>query len=451
MKQQPEEIPDAEHELVIERVAAIDVAKASGKVCVRLARPGGQVGRLSRVWDVAATTRGVTELAEHLIGERIEKVTVESTSDYWRIWFYLLEAAGLAVQLVNARDVKNVPGRAKSDKLDAVWLAKLTEKGLLRASFVPPAPIRELRDYTRLRIDLTHDRSRHVQRLEKLLEDALIKLSAVASDIMGVSGRAMIEALIAGERDPRRLADLARGKMKAKRAALIEALTGRFDAHHAELARMLLDQIDALTGQIDTLTTRIETLIEAIPAAQGVDPDGTTGPHAGTGPDAVVLPAVARLDEIPGIGPRAAQIILAEIGTDMSRFPTAGHLVSWAKLCPRTIQSGPVTRGGKTGKGNPYLKGALGEAAAAAAKTDTFLGERYRRLVKRRGKLKALVAVARSILVIVWQLLTDITARFHDLGSDYHTRRIGTEKRIRSHVAQLTAMGYQVTLTPTAA
>ena len=451
MKQQPEEIPDAVHELVIERVAAIDVAKASGKVCVRLARPGGQVGRLSRVWDVAATTRGVTELAEHLIGERIEKVTVESTSDYWRIWFYLLEAAGLAVQLVNARDVKNVPGRAKSDKLDAVWLAKLTEKGLLRASFVPPAPIRELRDYTRLRIDLTHDRSRHVQRLEKLLEDALIKLSAVASDIMGVSGRAMIEALIAGERDPRRLADLARGKMKAKRAALIEALTGRFDAHHAELARMLLDQIDALTGQIDTLTTRIETLIEAIPAAQGVDPDGATGPHAGTGPDAVVLPAVARLDDIPGIGPRAAQIILAEIGTDMSRFPTAGHLVSWAKLCPRTIQSGPVTRGGKTGKGNPYLKGALGEAAAAAAKTDTFLGERYRRLVKRRGKLKALVAVARSILVIVWQLLTDITARFHDLGSDYHTRRIGTEKRIRSHVAQLTAMGYQVTLTPTAA
>ncbi|HEX9177655.1 MAG TPA: IS110 family transposase [Mycobacterium sp.] len=451
MKQQPEEIPDAEHELVIERVAAIDVAKASGKVCVRLPRPGGQVGRLSRVWDVAATTRAVTELAEHLIGERIEKVTVESTSDYWRIWFYLLEAAGLAVQLVNARDVKNVPGRAKSDKLDAVWLAKLTEKGMLRASFVPPAPIRELRDYTRLRIDLTHDRSRHVQRLEKLLEDALIKLSAVASDIMGVSGRAMIEALIAGERDPRRLADLARGKMKAKRAALIEALTGRFDAHHAELARMLLDQIDALTGQIDTLTTRIETLIEAIPAAHGVDPDGTTGPHAGTGPDAVVLPAVARLDEIPGIGPRAAQIILAEIGTDMSRFPTAGHLVSWAKLCPRTIQSGPVTRGGKTGKGNPYLKGALGEAAAAAAKTDTFIGERYRRLVKRRGKLKALVAVARSILVIVWQLLTDITARFHDLGSDYHTRRIGTEKRIRSHVAQLTAMGYQVTLTPAAA
>ena len=172
---------------------------------------------------------GVTELAEHLIGERIEKVTVESTSDYWRTWFYLLEAAGLAVQLVNARDVKNVPGRAKSDKLDAVWLAKLTEKGMLRASFVPPAPIRELRDYTRLRIDLTHDRSRHVQRLEKLLEDALIKFSAVASDIMGVSGRAMIEALIAGERDPRRLADLARGKMKAKRAALIEALTGRFD------------------------------------------------------------------------------------------------------------------------------------------------------------------------------------------------------------------------------
>ncbi len=199
MKHEPEEIPDAEHELVIERVAAVDVAKASGKVCVRV--PGKAGRRVSRVWDVAATTAAVTELAEDLVELGVERVTVESTSDYWRIWYYLLEAAGLEVQLVNARDVKNVPGRAKTDKLDAVWLAKLTEKGLLRPSFVPPAPIRRLRDYTRLRADLTHDRSRQVQRLEKLLEDALVKLSTVATDIMGVSGRAMIEALIAGQRD----------------------------------------------------------------------------------------------------------------------------------------------------------------------------------------------------------------------------------------------------------
>ena len=448
MQPEVEEIPDAEHELLVARVAAIDVAKASGKVCVRL--PGRAGRRVSRVWDVAATSGAVSELAEQLVGQGIEKVTVESTSDYWRIWYYLLEAAGLSVQLVNARDVKNVPGRAKTDKLDAVWLAKLTEKGLLRPSFVPPAPIRRLRDYTRLRADLTHDRSRQVQRLEKLLEDALIKLSAVATDIMGVSGRAMIEALIAGQRDPKTLANLARGKMKTKHSALVAALDGRFDDHHAELARMLLDQIDALTTQIEALSTRIDELLAALPDAQPVDshPGGPTsgpGPSIDTVSDAP-LGAVDRLDEIPGIGPHTAQVILAEIGLDMSRFPTPAHLVSWAKLCPRTIQSGPLTRGGKTGKGNPYLKGALGDAAAAAAKTNTFLGERYRRIVKRRGKLKALVAVARSILVIIWHLLIDPTARFHDLGSDYHTRRIALERRMRNHVAQLTAMGYRVTL-----
>ena len=450
MQPEVEEIPDAEHELLVARVAAIDVAKASGKVCVRL--PGRAGRRVSRVWDVAATSGAVTELAEHLVGQGIEKVTVESTSDYWRIWYYLLEAAGLEVQLVNARDVKNVPGRAKTDKLDAVWLAKLTEKGLLRPSFVPPAPIRRLRDYTRLRTDLTHDRSRQVQRLEKLLEDALIKLSAVATDIMGVSGRAMVEALIAGQRDPKVLAGLARGRMKTKHTALLAALDGRFDDHHAELARMLLDQIDALTTQIDALSARIDELLAAMPDAQPVDPHPggpTPGPSTDTVSDAA-LGAVDRLDEIPGIGPNVAQVILAEIGLDMSRFPTAAHLVSWAKLCPRTIQSGPLTRGGKTGKGNPYLKGVLGDAAAAAAKTNTFLGERYRRIVKRRGKLKALVAVARSILVIIWNMLNDPTARFRDLGADYHTTRINTERRTRNYVTQLMAMGYRVTLEPAA-
>ena len=450
MQPEVEEIPDAEHELLAARVAAIDVAKASGKVCVRL--PGRAGRRVSRVWDVAATSGAVTELAEHLVGQGIEKVTVESTSDYWRIWYYLLEAVELSVQLVNARDVKNVPGRAKTDKLDAVWLAKLTEKGLLRPSFVPPAPIRRLRDYTRLRTDLTHDRSRQVQRLEKLLEDALIKLSAVATDITGVSGRAMVEALIAGQRDPKVLAGLARGRMKTKHSALLAALDSRFDDHHAELARMLLDQIDALTTQIDALSARIDELLTAMPDAQPVDPHPggpTPGPSTDTVSDAA-LGAVDRLDEIPGIGPNVAQVILAEVGLDMSRFPTAAHLVSWAKLCPRTIQSGPLTRGGKTGKGNPYLKGALGDAAAAAAKTNTFLGERYRRIVKRRGKLKALVAVARSILVIIWNMLDDPTARFRDLGADYHTTRINTERRTRNYVTQLMAMGYRVTLEPAA-
>ncbi|CQD23927.1 transposase IS116/IS110/IS902 family protein [Mycobacterium lentiflavum] len=399
---------------------------------------------------MAATTREVTALADRLVGAGIKRVTVESTSDYWRIWFYLLEAAGLPVQLVNARDVKNVPGRPKTDKLDAVWLAKLTEKGLLRPSFVPPAPIRQLRDYARLRVDLTRERARYWQRMEKLLEDALIKVSSVVSRLDSLSVRDMLEALIAGERDPRRLADLARGKMRPKHAALVEALTGRFDEHHAELTRMLLEQIDALSGKIAALTIRIDELLEASTDGElhsaGVDHPGDDGaPVIGGG-----LTAAERLAEITGLGPVSAQVIIAEIGLDMTRFPTAGHLVSWAKLCPRTIQSGPVQRGGKTGKGNPYLKGVLGEAAAVAARTDTFLGERYRRIVKRRGKLKALVAVARSILVVVWNLLADPTARFHDLGSDYHTRRIDTDRRVRNHLAQLAALGYRVTLEPAA-
>jgi transposase len=275
----------------------------------------------------------------------------------------------------------------------------------------------------------------------------------VASTLDTLSTRDMIEALIAGEREPRRLADLARGKMKVKRSALISALDGRFDDHHGELARMLLDQIDTLTAQIATLTSRIEQLLLAAMPDTRSRGDGDTGgdrERAARPTDAALRTPVERLDEITGIGEHNAQTILAEIGLDMSRFPTPAHLVSWAKLCPRTIQSGPVTRAGKTGRGNPYLKGALGEAAAAAARTDTFLGERYRRIVKRRGRLKALVAVARSILVIIWHLLADPAARFRDLGPDYHTNKAVIERRLRNHVAQLTAMGYRVTIEPAA-
>jgi len=436
-----------EHEQIVERVAAIDVAKASGMVCTRVPHPTTAGKRLTRVWEVAATTNAIIELADQLAGQGIERVVVESTSDYWRGFVYLLEARGLSVWLVNARDVKQVPGRPKTDKLDAVWLAKLNERGMLRPSFIPPAEIRQLRDYTRLRSDLTQERARHVQRLEKLLEDALIKLSTVATDIMGASGRDMVEALIAGQRDPKVLAELARGRMRGKRAALVQALTGRFNDHHAELARMLLDQIDALGVQIDRLTSRIEELIGAIPAAQ---PPSEKASHTGEDTYQPALPAVSRLDEVPGIGVKAAQVIIAEVGLDIGQFPTPAHLVSWARLSPRTIQSGAKQRTGATGKGNPYLKGVLGEAAAAAAKTDTFLGERYRRLVKRRGKLKALVAVARSILVIVWHLLADPTARYHDLGSDFYTSRIDTDRKTRTHIRQLQALGFTVTLTPAA-
>lgn len=448
--QEPREIHDEDHEQILERVAAIDVAKATGMVCTRLPHPSVAKRRVTKVWEVSATTASIMELADHLVAEGVERVTVESTSDYWRGFFYLLEARGLAVQLVNAREVKNVPGRPKTDKLDAVWLAKLTERGMLRPSFVPPAEIRVLRDYTRMRTDLTVERTRYWNRLEKLLEDALIKITTVASRIDGLSVREMIEALIAGERDPQVLAGMARGRMRMKHAALVQALSGRFDDHHGELARMLLDQIDALNAQIERLTVRIDQLLDQIPAAcapAGSDHDHP--PERGTGVDPG-LPALDRLDEIPGIARRGAQVILAEIGLDMTRFPTAGHLVSWARLCPRTIQSGATSRAGRTGKGNPYLKGLLGEAAAAAAKTDTFLGERYRRLVKRKGKLKALVAVARSILVIIWHLLAEPNTRYRDLGADYHATRIDTGRKIRDHVRGLEALGYSVTITAAA-
>jgi transposase len=263
---------------------------------------------------------------------------------------------------------------------------------MLRPSFVPPAEIRQLRDYTRLRTDLTRERTRHWSRLEKLLEDALIKVTAVAGKTGSKSVRDMVDALIAGQRDPHVLAGLARGKMRARHDRLAQALDGRFDDHHGELARILLDQIDALGAHIGQITGRAGELIQAIPAAWGVDAGGVTGPAAGAGPGAPVLPAVDRLDEITGIGAPAAQVIIAEIGLNMSVFPTPGHLVSWAKLSSRTIQSGAKSRAGTTGKGNPYLKGVLGEAAAAAGRTATFLGERYRRIARRRGKIRALVA-----------------------------------------------------------
>jgi transposase len=436
---------EAGEEQMVERV---DVAKASAMLCTRVPHASVAGRRVTRVWEVPATTNAIIGLAEQLAAEGIERVVVESTSDYWRPFVYLLEARGLVVWLVNARDVKQVPGRPKTDKLDAVWLAKLNERGMLRRSFVPPVEIRRLRDYTRLRIDLVEERSRHVQRLEKLLEDALIKLSTVATDIMGVSGRAMIDALIAGERDPRVLAELARGRMRVKRPALVEALTGRFDAHHAELAQMLLDQIDALTAKTDLLTLRIDQLIAEIPAAQAPADPGPGGEPPD--PGSVPLAVVQRLDEITGIGVHAAHVIIAEVGLDMTQFPTPDHLTSWAKVSPRTIQSGPKRRSGATGKGNPYLKRVLGEAATAAAKTNTFLGDRYRRLVRRRGKLTALVAVERSILVIVWHLLNDPTARYHDLGADFYANRVNKERKTRQLVHQLEALGHHVTLQPTA-
>ncbi|MFE0063272.1 IS110 family transposase [Streptomyces sp. NPDC059003] len=429
----PEEIGRAEE--LVDRVAAIDIAKASGMVCMRLpheTRPGR---RVQEVWNAAATSNAILELGDRLVCQRVTRVVMEATGTYWRPFFFLLEAHGLECWLVNARDVKNVPGRPKTDKLDAVWLAKLAERGMLRPSFVPPKPVRQLRDLTRMRTVLYQERTRHKQRVEKVLEDAQIKLSSVISDVFGVSGRAMLAAPIAGERSPRALADLARGTMVAKKAALTEALTGQFDTHHGFLCQTLLDSIDHLTAQIGKLTAQITAVVGELPGPE----DDTSRP----GPS-----LVTRLTAIPGVGPGTAQVLLAEVGPDMRVSPTADHLAAWARLTPRTVQSGPKNSAGPTGRGNPWLKGALGEAALAASRSDTFLGARYKRIVKRRGRRRALVAVARSILVIVWHLINDPDVEYSELDSDYHRRLIDPSRRTRDLVRQLKALGHDVTLAP---
>jgi transposase len=351
---------------------------------------------------------------------------MEATSTYWKPPFYLLEDA-VECWVVNARDVKNVPGRPKTDRLDAVWLAKLAGRGMLRPSFVPPVWQRELRDLCRYRRTLIQERTREKQRVEKLLEDTQIKLSAVISDIFGKSGRDMLEALIAGQRDPYVLAELARGSMRGKKSVLQEALTGHFRDHHGYLLRMMLDRVDALTAQIEALTGRIDEVI------------------------APFAHQVAQLDEIPGIGKTGAQELIAEIGVDMTRFPTAGHLVSWAKYAPKARQSAGKSKPGTTGKGNPWIASTLGEAGIGAARTKTFLGSRYHRLARRRGKQRALVAVGNSILVIAWHLLSDPGAHFTDLGPDWHDR-LAPIRRKRQLNAELERLsGMKVTLQDAAA
>jgi transposase len=447
----PQVIDDEEHERVHDQVAAIDVAKDSGMVCTRTPHPGRPGSRRNTVWTVKARRNAIGALGRQLMKDGIEIVTLESTSDYWRIWFFVLEACGLTVQLVNAAQARNLPGRPKTDRLDAQWLARLTEMGLLRASFVPPKEIRDLRDYTRARARLVQERTRCWQRLEKLLEGALVKLSSVASKLTTMSAQDMIKAMIGGQRDPKVLAGLARGRMKTRHDDLVEALDGMFDDHHGELAALLLDQIAFLDARIAQLSARAAALAAALPAAWGVDADGTTGPDAGTGPDAPVLNAVARLAQIPGVSPDLARSIIAETGLDMTRFPTAAHLVSWAGLCPSARQSGPRTRAAKKGQGNGYLRGSLGQAAIGAVSTATFLGERYHRIARRCGKAKAQVAVARSILVIIWHLLADPAAQYTDLGHGYYQARTDKDRKIKNHIRQIEALlGHPITITQAA-
>jgi transposase len=413
--------------LAVERVAALDIGKAEVVCCVRVPGSSGKGRRAQEVATYSTMTRSLQALADQLRALRVSRVVMEATSDYWKPVFYLLEAAGFEVWLVNAKDVKHLPGRPKTDTIDAVWLCKVAERGMVRPSFVPPAPIRQLRDLTRYRIDLVGERTREKNRVEKLLEDAGIKLSVVASDIFGVSGRDMLNTLIAGERDPKVLAQLARSRLRAKIPDLQEAFVGRFSDHHAFLLARMLARVDALDGDIAAVEARIEDLL------------------------APFADALQRLDAVPGIGRIAAGTIIAEIGIDMTRFPTAAHLASWAKFAPIVSESAGRQKGkNATGKGNRYLARTLGEAVVGAARTDTFLGERYRRLARRRGKKKAIVAVGRSILVIIWHLLTDPATEFVDLGATHYDSSRGTQRAVRAHIRGLQALGYTVTLGPAA-
>jgi len=365
-------------EEIIERVAALDIGKAELMCFARVPDEDHPGRRLQEVQPYPTLTRSVLGLSDRLRCLGVTRVVMEATSDYWKPVFYLLEAAGFETWLVNAKDVKHLPGRPKTDKLDAVWLCKVAERQMLRPSFVPAPPIRQLRDLTRYRADLVAARTAEKQRVEKLLEDACIKVSSVVADIFGVSGRDMLAALAAGERNPKALAQLARRSMRAKITVLEEAFTGHFTGHHAFLLQTMLGRVDAISADIAALDDRIAA--QAAPLAD----------------------AIARLDEIPGISLASAYVILAEIGTDMTRFPTAGHLASWARVAPGITESAGKKKGkGSTGHGNAYLAAVLGNAAAGAAKTETYLGEKYRRIARRRGSKRAIVALGRSILVIV--------------------------------------------------
>ena len=364
-------------------------------------------------------------LREHLVAEKVTCVVMESTGDYWKPFYYLLEDA-VNVMLVNPRDARNRPGR-KTDVSDAAWLADLGAHGLLRASLVPPPPIRRLRDLTRARTDLNRDRVRQIHRLEKILQDAGIKLSSVATDIMGQSSRAMLEALIEGKTDPAELADLAKRRLRSKIPALTEALTGRFTAHHGYLIRLHLNLIDSYTTALSDLDTKIiDALSPSLAAARDL------------------------LCSIPGWSTTVAEVFLAETGGDMTAFSTAGHLASWAGVCPGANESAGRVKSTKTREGNRNLKGALGIAALSATRSrDTYFAAKYRRICAHRGPMKALVAVERAMVVAAHGMLTNGDF-YRDPGANYLTaRRPGSIKA--NAIRQLQALGYAVTLEPATA
>jgi len=419
-------------DLLLERCAGVDVGKDEVVACVRTPGPGGK-GRRKETRTFPSFTGELEAMADWFAAEGVTEVVMEATGSYWKPVWYVLEERAFELKLVNAQHVKILPGR-KSDVLDAEWLAELLEHGLLRGSFVPPAEIRELRDLTRYRKRLVQAHTSECQRIQKTLEDAGIKLDSVASDVLGVSGRAMLHALVAGERDPEVLAELAKGRLRRKIPELRQALRGRFRDHHALLIGLCLEHTAHLEAATATLDGRVDALFAANESEAGV-PFERARDH---------------LDTITGVGKRAAECIIAEIGVDMSRFPSAAHLASWAGMAPGNNITGGKRGSGKTTKGDVWLRDILTQCAWAAARTrDTYLSAQFWRLVRRIGKKKAAIAVGHSILVICWHLLTD-DCDYDDLGGDYFTRRANPDKQRDRLIGQLHDLGYQVTLKQTA-
>ena len=413
-------------DVIVDRCAGLDVHKKTVMAAVRV--PDGGGGRVETVREFGTFTAQLQELRDWLVSERVTEVAMEATGVYWRPVWHVLEGAPFELLLVIPGHVQNVPGR-KTDACDASWLAQLLECGLLRGSFVPDPVMAQLRDLTRYRTKVVQERARETQRIQKLLEDAGIKLDSVVTDVRGVSARRMIEALIAGERDPEVLAEMAMTRMRSKIPELRQALVGRFNEHHALMLRLHLDHIDHLT---------------ATEARLDAETDRLMGPFD---------EQATRLLSIPGIGKRSAEIIVAEIGVDMTRFPTANHLASWAELCPGNHESAGKRKSGRARKGNPALRAALCESAWAASHTkDGYLPVQYRRFLRRFGtkhESKAAFAVAHTLVVIIWHVLNDGTT-YNDLGADFFERRNDTATRQRYLVRQLEALGHKVTLEPAA-
>ncbi len=408
-------------EVVHAQCAGLDVHKKSVVACRITPDAGG--GWHKELRSFGTMTDELLALADWLRAGGVTHVAMESTGVYWKPIYNVLEAE-FEILLVNAQHIKFVPGR-KTDVKDAQWIAELLQHGLLKASFIPPVEQRDVRELIRYRTQLIHERTREINRVQKVLEDANIKLASVASNVLGVSGRDMLTQLIAGQEDPTQLAQLARGRLREKIAQLERALTGQVRAVHRCLLKLHLEHIDDLNAKITTLSEEIEPLMIPFDQAQSLE----------------------RLDAIPGVNALAAQVIISELGLDMSRFPTAGHAASWAGLSPGRNESAGRNRSSRIRKGNKHLKAALVQAAHAAGKRqDHYLGAQYRRLAARRGKQRAAIAVAHSILVIAYHMLKNGTS-YYELGGDYFDKR--NEQQVQQRlVKRLERLGYQVALAP---